>query len=73
MKKWIHSVIAVLLACICLLPSAAFDASMVSQYDAIAFGCPSMGSEQLEESEFSRSHRGRCDFYPRGFADLGRC
>ncbi len=21
-------------------------------YDAIAFGCPSMGSEQLEESEF---------------------
>lgn len=26
MKKWIHSVIAVLLACICLLPSAAFAA-----------------------------------------------
>ncbi len=35
-----------------LLPSAAFDASMVSQYDAIAFGCPAMGSEVLEESEF---------------------
>ena len=27
MKKWIHSVIAVLLACICLLPSAAFGLS----------------------------------------------
>ena len=35
-----------------LLPSAAFDASMVSQYDAIAFGCPAMGAEVLEESEF---------------------
>ena len=34
------------------LPCAAFDASMVSQYDAIAFGCPAMGAEVLEESEF---------------------
>ena len=25
---------------------------MVENYDGIAFGCPSMGSEQLEESEF---------------------
>lgn len=29
-----------------------FDASMVASFDGIAFGCPSMGSEQLEESEF---------------------
>lgn len=29
-----------------------FDASMADSFDAIAFGCPSMGSEQLEESEF---------------------
>lgn len=29
-----------------------FDASKVDLYDAIAFGCPSMGTEQLEESEF---------------------
>ena len=29
-----------------------FDPSTVGEYDAIAFGCPSMGSEQLEESEF---------------------
>lgn len=24
----------------------------LAQYDAIAFGCPSMGTEQLEESSF---------------------
>ena len=29
-----------------------FSASMVDDFDAIAFGCPSMGAEQLEESEF---------------------
>ncbi|MEE1229302.1 MAG: flavodoxin [Lachnospiraceae bacterium] len=29
-----------------------FSADKVDQYDGIAFGCPSMGSEQLEESEF---------------------
>ena len=27
-------------------------ASELSAYDAIAFGCPAMGAEQLEESEF---------------------
>lgn len=31
---------------------AEFDASMVASYDAIAFGCPAMGAEVLEESEF---------------------
>ena len=25
---------------------------MIDSFDAIAFGCPSMGSEQLEDSEF---------------------
>lgn len=29
-----------------------FDASAVDSVDAIAFGCPSMGAEELEESEF---------------------
>ena len=29
-----------------------FHADQVSQYDAIAFGCPAMGSEVLEETEF---------------------
>ena len=30
----------------------AFSADKVAEYDAIAFGCPSMGSEQLEEFTF---------------------
>lgn len=29
-----------------------FSADMVDRFDSIAFGCPSMGSEQLEDSEF---------------------
>lgn len=32
--------------------SANFDASMMDNFDAIAFGCPAMGAEVLEESEF---------------------
>ena len=32
--------------------SAEFDAAKAKEYDKIAFGCPSMGVEQLEESEF---------------------
>lgn len=30
-----------------------FNASMVENFDAIGFGCPSMGAEELEESEFA--------------------
>lgn len=30
----------------------AFNSDMINEYDGIAFGCPSMGAEQLEESEF---------------------
>lgn len=29
-----------------------FDAEQMDGFDAVAFGCPSMGAEQLEESEF---------------------
>lgn len=32
--------------------SAEFCAEMMNQFDAVAFGCPSMGVEQLEEDEF---------------------
>ena len=32
--------------------SADFTADKVAEYDGFAFGCPSMGSEQLEDSEF---------------------
>lgn len=35
-----------------LLTPSEFDASMVKDYDGIAFGCPAMGAEVLEESEF---------------------
>ncbi|MGN0493265.1 MAG: flavodoxin [Acutalibacteraceae bacterium] len=35
-----------------MLTATEFDESMIALFDAIAFGCPSMGSEQLEESEF---------------------
>ncbi len=36
-----------------MLTPVEFDASQMDNYDAIAFGCPSMGSEELEESEFA--------------------
>ena len=29
-----------------------FDGSKVAEYDAIAFGCPAMGAEELEDTEF---------------------
>lgn len=35
-----------------LFTAGQFDARQMDQYDAIAFGCPSMGAEQLEEDEF---------------------
>ncbi|MBR3462089.1 MAG: flavodoxin [Clostridiales bacterium] len=35
-----------------LMTSAEFNASKVADFDAIAFGCPAMGAEVLEESEF---------------------
>ncbi len=35
-----------------LITASDFSAGDVVKYDAIAFGCPAMGSEQLEDSEF---------------------
>lgn len=35
-----------------LLKCSDFNSGLINEYDAIAFGCPSMGAEQLEESEF---------------------
>ena len=32
--------------------AADFSPEIMDRFDAIAFGCPSMGNEQLEESEF---------------------
>lgn len=35
-----------------LYTASQFDAGMMDSVDAVAFGCPSMGAEQLEETEF---------------------
>jgi len=35
-----------------LYTASEFGADMMDGFDAIAFGCPSMGAEQLEDSEF---------------------
>ena len=35
-----------------VIPCADFSADKTAGYDAIAFGCPAMGSEVLEEMEF---------------------
>lgn len=40
-----------------LMTSAEFNSDMMDEFDAFAFGCPSMGSEQLEESEFEPMFR----------------
>lgn len=37
---------------VAVLEASNFDASMMEKFDAIAFGCPAMGMETLEESEF---------------------
>lgn len=37
---------------ITLVEAASFSADQVENYDAIAFGCPAMGAEVLEEDEF---------------------
>lgn len=34
-----------------------FDSSKMDEFDAIAFGCPAMGAEVLEESEFEPMFR----------------
>ena len=40
-----------------LLTAAEFSADLVGEYDAIAFGCPSMGVESLEDGEFEPMFR----------------
>lgn len=39
-------------AAVSLFPAVEFSADRVDAFDAIAFGCPAMGSETLEEDEF---------------------
>ena len=35
-----------------IVSCAEMDAAKLNEYDVVAFGCPAMGAEQLEESEF---------------------
>jgi len=35
-----------------LFTASDFDASKAAEYDGIAFGCPAMGAEELEDTEF---------------------
>ena len=41
-----------------LFTADAFSGEKLDAYDAVGFGCPSMGSEQLEESEFEPMFEG---------------
>ena len=36
-----------------LFTATGFDGGKVDAFDAIAFGCPAMGAEELEDSEFA--------------------
>ena len=36
-----------------LFTATEFDGGKVDSFDAIAFGCPAMGAEELEDSEFA--------------------
>ena len=44
-----------------LLTPDQVDASALSDYDAIAFGCPAMGSEGWGDGEWMRSWEKSCD------------
>lgn len=36
-----------------MLTASEFNASLLDEYDAVAFGCPAMGTEALEENDFA--------------------
>lgn len=38
---------------VCVMTPAEFDPDTLASYDAVGFGCPAMGDEVLEESEFA--------------------
>lgn len=47
-----------------------FDTSTVSTYDSIAFGCPAMGAEELEDTEFEPAFDA-CDINGKNVALFG--
>lgn len=52
MAKYIVEGVKSVGAEVLLYTASEFDKNLFLQFDKIAFGCPSMGAEQLEESEF---------------------
>lgn len=40
-------------AAVTLFTASEFSSEKMDEFDSIAFGCPSMGAEELEESEFA--------------------
>ena len=64
-----------------LYTAAEFSPSKLSELDAVAFGCPAMGAEMLEESEFepmfndcksaSAARRSRCSAHTAGVRATG--
>lgn len=40
-------------ASVSVMTAVEFDAAMMDAFDAVAFGCPAMGAEALEEGEFA--------------------
>ena len=43
---------------VCLAPVAEFSAERMDEFDAVAFGCPAMGAEELEDGEFAPMFEG---------------
>ncbi|NPD31184.1 flavodoxin [Eggerthellaceae bacterium zg-1084] len=39
-------------ASVSVVQAADFDADQLEKYEAVAFGCPAMGDEELEDTEF---------------------
>ena len=53
--------------------ASAFSGDKMGEYDAVAFGCPSMGDEELEDTEFApmfESCKGGLSGKRSGFLDL---
>ena len=55
-----------------LIGPADFNADVVAGYDGIAFGCPSMGVEQLEEAEYQPMYPLRKEHCAVRFLRMGR-
>ena len=55
-----------------IVPCSEMNAAKLAEFDAVAFGCPAMGAEQLEESEFEPMFSERQEDRPVRLLRLGR-